>query len=133
MVNGLTLNVQLIVKLSVFSRLQRFINQSSGFCGMVEVRKHPLALMLRAAGSRRDELGLRRSASPVHQFHPCAWPMDRSFILEPVRIGRHGRVAPEVCGIVLQSESGSRSACVSCRGMGRPAFLRGRDSLTITV
>jgi hypothetical protein len=27
-----------------------------------------------------------------------AWPMDRSFISEPVRVGRHGRVAPEVCG-----------------------------------
>ena len=69
-----------------------------------------------AAGSRRHEPGLRRSASPVYQFHQCAWPMDRSFISEPVRVGRHGRVAPEVCGIVRQSESGSGPACVSCRG-----------------
>ena len=39
------------------------------------------------------------------------------FISEPVRVGRHGRVAPEVCGIVGQSESGSGRTCVSCPGM----------------
>jgi hypothetical protein len=32
-VNGLAFNAQLTVKLSVFSRLQSLINQSSGFCG----------------------------------------------------------------------------------------------------
>jgi hypothetical protein len=128
-VNGLTLNAQLTVKVSVFSRLQSFLNRPSGFCGtasrrcpssrLVEVRKHPLALMLRRpAGSRRNERGLRRSASPVYRFHSCAWPMDRSFISEPVRAGRHGRVAPEVCGSIRQSESGSDPGCVSCRGMG---------------
>jgi hypothetical protein len=60
-VNGLTFNAQLTVKLSVFSRLQSLINRSSGFCGTasrrcpslarVEVRKHPLALMLRRPDS----------------------------------------------------------------------------------
>jgi hypothetical protein len=33
-VNGLTFNAQLTVKLSVFSRLQSLINQSSGFCAI---------------------------------------------------------------------------------------------------
>jgi hypothetical protein len=146
-VNGLTLNAQLTVKLSVFSRLQSLINQSSGFCGtasrrcplsrLVEVRKHPLALMLRRpAGSRRNEPGLRRSASPAYQSHPCAWPMDRSFISEPVRIVRHGRVAPEVCGIVGQSESGSGPACVSSRGMGWSSVrvhLAGEDDSLVSV
>jgi hypothetical protein len=52
-VNGLTLNAQLTVKLSVFSRLQSLINRPAGFSGtasrrcplsrLVEVRKHPLA------------------------------------------------------------------------------------------
>ncbi len=56
-VNGLTFNAQLTVKLSVFSRLQSLINQSFGVCctasrrcpslARVEVGKHPLALMLR--------------------------------------------------------------------------------------
>jgi hypothetical protein len=119
-VNGLTLNAQLTVRLSVFSRLQSLINQSSGFCGtasrrcplsrFVEVRKHPLALMLRRpAGSRRNEPGLRRSASPVYPPHPCAWPMDRSFISE----GSRG--SPWTSRIVRPPEPGSDAACVSCR------------------
>jgi hypothetical protein len=58
-----------------------------------------------AAGSRQHEPGLGRSASPVYQLHQCAWPMERSSISEPVRAGRHGRVALEVRGIVRQSES----------------------------
>ena len=33
--------------------------------------------------------------------------MERSFISKPVRVGRHGRVAPEVRGIVRQSASGT--------------------------
>jgi len=71
-----------------------------------------------AAGSGRHEPGVGRNASPVYQLHQCAWPMDRSFISEPVRIGRHGRVTPEVRGIVRQSESGSGPACASRRGVG---------------
>jgi hypothetical protein len=37
-VNGLTFNAQLTVKLSVFSRLQSLINRSSGFCGTASRR-----------------------------------------------------------------------------------------------
>jgi hypothetical protein len=57
LVNGLTFNPQLIVKLSAFTSLQSLINQPSGFRGtasrrgsltrLAKVRKHPLALMLR--------------------------------------------------------------------------------------
>jgi hypothetical protein len=36
----LTLNAQLTVKLSVFSRLQSLINQSSGFCRTNAPREH---------------------------------------------------------------------------------------------
>jgi hypothetical protein len=59
--------------------------------------------------------------------------MDRSSISEPVRVGRHGRVAFEIRGIVRQSESGSGPACVllqdyeekftslrEAEGIGRP-------------
>ena len=74
-------------------------------------------LILTPQERTRHEPGLRRSASPVCKFHPCAWPIERSFISEPVRVGRHGRVAPEVCGIVRQSESGSGPTCVSCPGI----------------
>jgi hypothetical protein len=37
-VNGLTFNAQLTVKLSVFIRLQSLINQSPGFCGTASRR-----------------------------------------------------------------------------------------------
>jgi hypothetical protein len=73
-VNGLTLNAQLTVKLSVFSRLQSLINQSSGFCGtasrrcplsrLVEVRKHPLALMLRRPAGAD---GMSRALGEAHR------------------------------------------------------------------
>ena len=47
--------------------------------------------------------------------------LDQSSISEPARVGRDGRVAPEVCGIVRQSESGSGSGlCLVPRnGRGR--------------
>ena len=35
---------------------------------------------------------LGRSASPICQLHQCAWPVDRSFVSEPVRLSCHGRV-----------------------------------------
>jgi REP-associated tyrosine transposase len=57
-------------------------------------------------------------------------------VSEPVRVGRLGRVAPEVCGIVRQSESGSGPACVSCRGMGWSgvrAHLAGEDDRLVSV
>jgi hypothetical protein len=71
-----------------------------------------------AAGSGRHEPDVGRSASPVYQLHQCAWPMDRSLILEPVRVGRHGRVTHEVRGILGKSESGSGPAGASRRAVG---------------
>ena len=139
-VNGLTFNAQLTVKLSVFSRLQSLINQSSGFCGrasgrcpssrFVEVRKHLLALMLRRpAGSRRNEPALRRSASPVYQSHPSAWPMDRSFISEPVRrLGRpiaHRAPGRRTVAIPV-GEQLNLLQSVSCRSIGPPNLWIGR-------
>jgi putative transposase len=59
--------------------------------------------------------GMSRALGEAHRRYTNfihARPMDRSFISEPVRVGRHGRVAPEVCGIVRQSESGSGPTCV---------------------
>jgi hypothetical protein len=62
--------------------------------------------------------------------------MDRSFISEPVRVGRHGRVTPEVRGIVRQSESGSGPVCASHRGVAWSsvrAHLAGRDDSMVSV
>jgi hypothetical protein len=58
-VNGLPLNAQLIVKLSVFRRLQSLINQSPGFC------------LRRLAGSRRYE---RRALGEAHLLSRISCP-----------------------------------------------------------
>jgi putative transposase len=46
--------------------------------------------------------GLGRSASPIYQLHQCAWPVDRSFVSEPVCPSRHGQVTLEGRALVCQ-------------------------------
>ena len=63
--------------------------------------------------------GMSRALGEAHRrYTNFINARSRSSISEPVRVGRHGRVAFEIRGIVRQSESGSGPACVSCRGMG---------------
>jgi Transposase IS200 like len=53
--------------------------------------------------------GVGGTASPVHQFHQCAWPLDRSLVSESIRFGGHGRATPEGRAVVCQSKVSVRA------------------------